>query len=216
MISTAPPNKPASAGGELLDLLGDLAPTGETLACLGRGSPGLPVLASRILPASRLVFPQALQPPPPRRSSHSLRSCWMDSPRSPSSMTSLLVRSTGAPGPEGVGIPHHWGVSGHSVGCFSPGIPPITAYSKNGLKIDFAFERSNTNPSVTVITIQASNSTEVDVTDFVFQAAVPKASRAQGLPRSPIARGPWGWAPPRGGLYPWDSVAGAFLALLPP
>lgn len=57
--------------------------------------------------------------------------------------------------------------------CF-PGIPSITAYSKNGLKIEFTFERSNTNPSVTVITIQASNSTELDMTDFVFQAAVPK------------------------------------------
>lgn len=57
---------------------------------------------------------------------------------------------------------------------FSTGIPSITAYNKNGLKIDFTFERSNTNPSVTVITIQASNSTELDMTDFVFQAAVPK------------------------------------------
>uniref|UniRef100_A0A8C7E3J0 AP-1 complex subunit gamma n=1 Tax=Naja naja TaxID=35670 RepID=A0A8C7E3J0_NAJNA len=62
--------------------------------------------------------------------------------------------------------------------CFSTGIPPITAYNKNGLKIDFAFERSNTNPSVTVITIQASNSTDVDMTDFVFQAAVPKVGQA--------------------------------------
>lgn len=57
---------------------------------------------------------------------------------------------------------------------FPTGIPSITAYNKNGLKIDFTFERSNTNPSVTVITIQASNSTELDMTDFVFQAAVPK------------------------------------------
>ncbi|KAH0619748.1 hypothetical protein JD844_000694 [Phrynosoma platyrhinos] len=61
------------------------------------------------------------------------------------------------------------------------GIPPITAYNKNGLKIDFAFERSNTNPSVTVITIQASNSTELDMTDFVFQAAVPKTFQLQLL-----------------------------------
>lgn len=58
--------------------------------------------------------------------------------------------------------------------CNFQGIPSITAYSKNGLKIEFTFERSNTNPSVTVITIQASNSTELDMTDFVFQAAVPK------------------------------------------
>uniref|UniRef100_A0A8C2SVX4 AP-1 complex subunit gamma n=1 Tax=Coturnix japonica TaxID=93934 RepID=A0A8C2SVX4_COTJA len=64
---------------------------------------------------------------------------------------------------------------------FSTGIPSITAYNKNGLKIDFSFERSNTNPSVTVITIQASNSTELDMTDFVFQAAVPKTFQLQLL-----------------------------------
>uniref|UniRef100_A0A8C0FIU7 AP-1 complex subunit gamma n=1 Tax=Bubo bubo TaxID=30461 RepID=A0A8C0FIU7_BUBBB len=64
---------------------------------------------------------------------------------------------------------------------FSTGIPSITAYNKNGLKIDFTFERSNTNPSVTVITIQASNSTELDMTDFVFQAAVPKTFQLQLL-----------------------------------
>uniref|UniRef100_A0A8C3C8V9 AP-1 complex subunit gamma n=1 Tax=Cairina moschata TaxID=8855 RepID=A0A8C3C8V9_CAIMO len=64
---------------------------------------------------------------------------------------------------------------------FSAGIPSITAYNKNGLKIDFTFERSNTNPSVTVITIQASNSTELDMTDFVFQAAVPKTFQLQLL-----------------------------------
>uniref|UniRef100_U3JIW1 AP-1 complex subunit gamma n=1 Tax=Ficedula albicollis TaxID=59894 RepID=U3JIW1_FICAL len=61
------------------------------------------------------------------------------------------------------------------------GIPSITAYNKNGLKIEFTFERSNTNPSVTVITIQASNSTELDMTDFVFQAAVPKTFQLQLL-----------------------------------
>uniref|UniRef100_A0A8C3V8Y9 AP-1 complex subunit gamma n=1 Tax=Catharus ustulatus TaxID=91951 RepID=A0A8C3V8Y9_CATUS len=64
---------------------------------------------------------------------------------------------------------------------FPTGIPSITAYNKNGLKIDFTFERSNTNPSVTVITIQASNSTELDMTDFVFQAAVPKTFQLQLL-----------------------------------
>nr|3ZY7_A Chain A, AP-1 COMPLEX SUBUNIT GAMMA-1 [Mus musculus]3ZY7_B Chain B, AP-1 COMPLEX SUBUNIT GAMMA-1 [Mus musculus] len=60
-------------------------------------------------------------------------------------------------------------------------IPSITAYDALGLKIEFTFERSNTNPSVTVITIQASNSTELDMTDFVFQAAVPKTFQLQLL-----------------------------------
>ncbi len=50
----------------------------------------------------------------------------------------------------------------------------MTAYNKNGLKIEFTFERSNPNPNIAVITIHATNSTEVDMTEFVFQAAVPK------------------------------------------
>uniref|UniRef100_A0A8C0IHH1 AP-1 complex subunit gamma n=1 Tax=Bubo bubo TaxID=30461 RepID=A0A8C0IHH1_BUBBB len=112
VIPTAPTSKPASAGGELLDLLGDLNLTGEQAASL--------------------------------QSLHS-QSC----------------RSAAF--------------------LFSTGIPSITAYNKNGLKIDFTFERSNTNPSVTVITIQASNSTELDMTDFVFQAAVPKTFQLQLL-----------------------------------
>lgn len=53
----------------------------------------------------------------------------------------------------------------------------MTAYNKNGLKIDFTFERANPNPNIAVITIHASNSTEADMTEFVFQAAVPKVSR---------------------------------------
>ncbi|NXW48920.1 AP1G1 protein, partial [Nyctiprogne leucopyga] len=74
-----------------------------------------------------------------------------------------------------------WDCVGLLLFLFSAGIPSITAYNKNGLKIDFTFERSNTNPSVTVITIQASNSTELDMTDFVFQAAVPKTFQLQLL-----------------------------------
>uniref|UniRef100_A0A669EP49 AP-1 complex subunit gamma n=1 Tax=Oreochromis niloticus TaxID=8128 RepID=A0A669EP49_ORENI len=53
--------------------------------------------------------------------------------------------------------------------------------SVNGLKIDFTFERANPNPNIAVITIHASNSTEADMTDFVFQAAVPKTFQLQLL-----------------------------------
>uniref|UniRef100_A0A4W3J493 AP-1 complex subunit gamma n=1 Tax=Callorhinchus milii TaxID=7868 RepID=A0A4W3J493_CALMI len=60
-------------------------------------------------------------------------------------------------------------------------IPPMTAYSKGGLKIEFTFERSNTNPNLTIVTINATNSTEGDMTDFVFQAAVPKTFQLQLL-----------------------------------
>uniref|UniRef100_A0A674ESY7 AP-1 complex subunit gamma n=1 Tax=Salmo trutta TaxID=8032 RepID=A0A674ESY7_SALTR len=51
----------------------------------------------------------------------------------------------------------------------SAAIPPMTAYSKNGLKIEFTFERAN--PNIAVITIHATNTTEADMTEFVFQAA---------------------------------------------
>nr|XP_017212306.1 AP-1 complex subunit gamma-1 isoform X2 [Danio rerio] len=61
------------------------------------------------------------------------------------------------------------------------GIPPMTAYNKNGLKIEFTFERSNPNPNIAVITIHATNTTEVDMTEFVFQAAVPKTFQLQLL-----------------------------------
>uniref|UniRef100_A0A8C9SUR3 AP-1 complex subunit gamma n=1 Tax=Scleropages formosus TaxID=113540 RepID=A0A8C9SUR3_SCLFO len=61
------------------------------------------------------------------------------------------------------------------------GIPPMTAYNKNGLKIDFTFERSNTNPNIAIITIHAANSTEAEMTNFVFQAAVPKTFQLQLL-----------------------------------
>uniref|UniRef100_A0A8C2JV72 AP-1 complex subunit gamma n=1 Tax=Cyprinus carpio TaxID=7962 RepID=A0A8C2JV72_CYPCA len=61
------------------------------------------------------------------------------------------------------------------------GIPPMTAYNKNGLKIEFTFERSNPSPNIAVITIHATNSTEADMTEFVFQAAVPKTFQLQLL-----------------------------------
>ena len=54
------------------------------------------------------------------------------------------------------------------------GIPGMTAYEKNGLKVDFSFERSPTNPTVVAITLIATNSTNHAVTDFLFQTAVPK------------------------------------------
>uniref|UniRef100_A0AAX7TLM2 AP-1 complex subunit gamma n=1 Tax=Astatotilapia calliptera TaxID=8154 RepID=A0AAX7TLM2_ASTCA len=54
-------------------------------------------------------------------------------------------------------------------------------FLRNGLKIDFTFERANPNPNIAVITIHASNSTEADMTDFVFQAAVPKTFQLQLL-----------------------------------
>ena len=55
------------------------------------------------------------------------------------------------------------------------GFPSLTAFDKGGLKIDFAFEKASGNPSnVSSIMLNAINSLSVPMTDFVFQAAVPK------------------------------------------
>ena len=53
------------------------------------------------------------------------------------------------------------------------GLPSIVAYNKNDLKIDFSFQRD-----MSTITIQLSvtNQSMADITNFVFQAAVPKVS----------------------------------------
>ena len=56
----------------------------------------------------------------------------------------------------------------------SGGIPSITAFEKNGLKIDFSFERSPINKIETRINVNVTNSTSVPFNDFLFQAAVPK------------------------------------------
>nr|XP_015223473.1 PREDICTED: AP-1 complex subunit gamma-1 [Lepisosteus oculatus] len=122
VIQTVPPPKPASAGGELLDLLGDLSLSGG--------------------PAPAPVPPISMSQPPFLLDGLSSQPLFND---------------------------------------IAAGIPPMTAYNKNGLKIEFTFERSNTNPNIAVITIHASNSTEADMTDFVFQAAVPKTFQLQLL-----------------------------------
>lgn len=63
----------------------------------------------------------------------------------------------------------------------STGFPSITAFERNGLKIDFAFEKVPGNPSnVVSILVSATNSLAIPMTDFVFQAAVPKVRRTVG------------------------------------
>ncbi|TTL88697.1 AP-1 complex subunit gamma-1 [Bagarius yarrelli] len=122
VIQTSLPTKPASAGGELLDLLGDLSLSG--------GPTPVPAPSVPVSQPPFLLDGLSSQP---------------------------LFNDTAA------------------------AIPPMTAYNKNGLKIEFTFERSNLNPNISVITIHASNSTEADMADFVFQAAVPKTFQLQLL-----------------------------------
>ncbi|XP_078688688.1 AP-1 complex subunit gamma-1-like isoform X3 [Branchiostoma floridae x Branchiostoma belcheri] len=59
------------------------------------------------------------------------------------------------------------------------GIPSLTAYEKNGLKISFSFQRDNSNANVVIITLTATNSTDAPMNEFVFQAAVPKTFQLQ-------------------------------------
>ncbi|KAL8613855.1 AP-1 complex subunit gamma-1 [Nucella lapillus] len=51
----------------------------------------------------------------------------------------------------------------------------LTAFEKNGLSIQFMCERDQNTPTTTLINMSASNSTPFPMTEFVFQAAVPKS-----------------------------------------
>lgn len=58
-------------------------------------------------------------------------------------------------------------------------IPPLMVFNKNGLQVSFTFERPESSSALLVITTSASNSTAADISDFVFQAAVPKNLQLQ-------------------------------------
>ncbi|XP_022248680.1 AP-1 complex subunit gamma-1-like isoform X3 [Limulus polyphemus] len=64
------------------------------------------------------------------------------------------------------------------------GIPPLRVFEKNGLKLDFTFERPSDNLQMTVMTMLAKNETSDPLCDFLFQAAVPKTLQLQLLPPS--------------------------------
>ncbi|XP_022247312.1 AP-1 complex subunit gamma-1-like [Limulus polyphemus] len=63
-------------------------------------------------------------------------------------------------------------------------IPSLTAFEKNGLKLDFSFEKPVDNPQMIIILLSATNQTPTPMTDFLFQAAVPKTFQLQLLPPS--------------------------------
>ena len=52
----------------------------------------------------------------------------------------------------------------------------IVAYDKNGLRVDFSFDRSLDNPNLMMTTLTATSSYGATLSDFLFQAAVPKVS----------------------------------------
>lgn len=61
---------------------------------------------------------------------------------------------------------------------FKSSIPSIVAYHKDGLKVDFSFER---NGDVLTVSVAATNSQPHPLENFVFQAAVPKTFQLQML-----------------------------------
>ncbi|XP_028392024.1 AP-1 complex subunit gamma-1-like [Dendronephthya gigantea] len=68
----------------------------------------------------------------------------------------------------------------HQAASTPQGMPSITAYNKNGVKIDFNFQKVDNNPAnILDIALIISNALAVPVTDFVFQAAVPKTLQLQ-------------------------------------
>lgn len=56
-------------------------------------------------------------------------------------------------------------------------LPAVTALDKNGLKIVFSLEQSSDTPDTIVINMKANNSLQTNMTEFLFQAAVPKTFR---------------------------------------
>eukprot|EP00899_Mesostigma_viride_P002184 jgi/Mesvir1/11967/Mv00286-RA.1 len=54
------------------------------------------------------------------------------------------------------------------------GFPPFIAFQKNGLVVTFAATKDATNPQVTLITATYTNATPTPLTEYSFQAAVPK------------------------------------------
>lgn len=57
----------------------------------------------------------------------------------------------------------------HSAG----GIPSITAYDSDGLRLVFAFEKPAGNPQLLNVNVTSFNTLSVPLSDYVFQAAVP-------------------------------------------
>ncbi|XP_066155952.1 AP-1 complex subunit gamma-1 isoform X2 [Euwallacea fornicatus] len=70
-------------------------------------------------------------------------------------------------------------------------IPPLTAFDKEGLRILFSFDGVRENGTVT-INVTATNDSLSPLTDFLFQAAVPKTFQIQMLSPSGTTLAPNG------------------------
>ncbi|XP_065199481.1 AP-1 complex subunit gamma-1 isoform X2 [Planococcus citri] len=66
----------------------------------------------------------------------------------------------------------------------------MIAYDKNGLKITLTLEPYPSLPNTTAINVEARNNTALPMTEFLFQAAVPKTFQLTMLPPSGTAIAP--------------------------
>lgn len=55
-------------------------------------------------------------------------------------------------------------------------MPTLTAFEKNGLKITFTLEKLPDTNNTLSINVTAINNTLSNMTDFLFQAAIPKVN----------------------------------------
>ncbi|KRT82627.1 hypothetical protein AMK59_3340 [Oryctes borbonicus] len=60
-------------------------------------------------------------------------------------------------------------------------VPTLTAFERNGLKITFALEKLPEASNTLSINVTATNTTLSNMTDFLFQAAIPKTFQIQML-----------------------------------
>ena len=63
-------------------------------------------------------------------------------------------------------------------------LPTVTAYERNGLRVDFSFDRPADNPLLVIVTLTATSTFGITLGDFLFQAAVPKTFQLQMMPAS--------------------------------
>jgi len=165
----------SSAGTNLLDLLGGGPSSAPSSAApslndlLGGGS--APVAA----PAGGLGGLLGLNTPSPA-----------PAPAAGGSLLELLGGSSPAPS---LGSPA--GGLGGLGGLVSPSplggggaIPPMVAFSKNGVQIKFDFAKQPGQNNVTLINATITNATPVVLNNFVFQAAVPPYMKIQLNPPS--------------------------------
>ncbi|XP_063973529.1 AP-1 complex subunit gamma-1 isoform X3 [Diachasmimorpha longicaudata] len=71
-------------------------------------------------------------------------------------------------------------------------VPSVSVLDKAGLKINFKMERPLDTPDLLVINMTAGNSTGIPLTDFRFEAAVPRTFQLQMLPPSSTVISPSG------------------------